>query len=111
MSSAANMNLDYERSVKIADDVYWVGFYDKESGLHCNPYLIIDNDEAVVIDGGSRPHFPVVMMKILQTGISPTSIVGRLGSSSSVAIGFSKKKRGGRSGPILTRRPSTGLGQ
>ncbi|HSM90824.1 MAG TPA: MBL fold metallo-hydrolase, partial [Desulfobacterales bacterium] len=66
--------IDYERSVEIAKGVYWVGFYDAQSGLHCNPFLIVDGDEAVVIDGGSRPDFPTVMMKILQTGISPKQI-------------------------------------
>lgn len=60
--------------VLIADGVYWVGFADKRSGLHCNPYLIVDGDEAVVIDGGSRPDFPTVMLKILQSGISPNQI-------------------------------------
>jgi flavorubredoxin len=34
----------------------------------------VDGDEAVVIDSGSRPDFPVVMMKILQTGIMPSAI-------------------------------------
>jgi flavorubredoxin len=66
--------IDYERAVEIAEGVYWVGFYDSQSGLHCNPFLIVDGDEAVVIDGGSRPDFPTVMMKILQTGISPKQI-------------------------------------
>jgi flavorubredoxin len=42
--------------------------------LHCNPYLIVDKDEAVVIDGGSRPDFATVMLKILQTGIAPQQI-------------------------------------
>lgn len=74
MANIKNLNLNYDRAIKIADDVYWVGFLDVQSGLHCNPYLIIDGDEAVVIDGGSRPHFPVVMMKILQTGVDPSSI-------------------------------------
>lgn len=64
----------YDRPVEVSQGVHWVGFYDARSGLHCNPYLIIDNDEAVVIDGGSRPDFPAVMMKILQTGIAPSSI-------------------------------------
>ena len=68
-------DIDLESSVEIADGVYWVGFYDEQSGLHCNPYLIVDNDEAVVIDGGSRPDFATVMMKILQTGIVPSQIV------------------------------------
>lgn len=70
--------LDYEKVIPIADDIYWVGFYDKPSGLHCNPYLIIDGEEAVVIDGGSRPDFPTVMMKILQTGIEPSSITAMI---------------------------------
>ena len=65
---------DYENPIEIAEGVYWIGFYDRQSGLHCNPYLIVDNDEALVIDGGSRPDFPTVMMKILQTGIAPGSI-------------------------------------
>ena len=75
MTEITNLNLDYDRPIKIAEDVYWVGFYDTQSGLHCNPYLIVDGDEAVVIDGGSRPHFPIVMMKILQTGLEPSSII------------------------------------
>jgi flavorubredoxin len=66
---------DYDSAVLIAEGVYWVGFYDVQSGLHCNPYLIVDGNEAVVIDGGSRPDFPTVMMKILETGIAASSIV------------------------------------
>ncbi|MFZ5775896.1 MAG: MBL fold metallo-hydrolase [Thermodesulfobacteriota bacterium] len=65
---------DYRHPIPIADGIYWVGFYDQPSGLHCNPYLIVDHGEAVVIDGGSRPDFPVVMMKILRAGIAPASI-------------------------------------
>ena len=71
---AERQNLDYEKPVPIAEDVYWVGFFDEQAGLHCNPYLIIDNDEAVLIDSGSRPDFPTVMMKVLQTGIAPKQI-------------------------------------
>ena len=73
-----NLRNDYEGVVEIENGVYWVGFYDKQAGLHCNPYLIIDNDEALVIDGGSRPDFATVMMKILQTGIAPDQIVALL---------------------------------
>ena len=64
----------YDGPVEVAQGIYWVGFHDKESNFHCNPYLIIEGDEAVLIDAGSRPDFPVVMMKILQTGISPEQI-------------------------------------
>lgn len=74
MSRSERVSLDYGRPIEIAEQVFWVGFFDVETGLHCNPYLIVDHDEAVVIDGGSRPDFPSVMMKILSTGIDPPSI-------------------------------------
>jgi flavorubredoxin len=65
----------YNRPIEIADNVYWVGFHESISNLHCNPYLIIEGGQAVLIDAGSRPDFALVMMKILQTGISPEQIV------------------------------------
>ena len=68
------MDQHNENLVEIAEGIYWVGFHDTESGLHCNPYLIVDNDEAVVIDGGSRPDFATVMMNIMETGIDPQKI-------------------------------------
>ena len=68
------LSQDYESAIEIEKGVYWVGFYDRQAGLHCNPYLIVDDDEAIVIDGGSRPDFATVMMKILQTGIAPDQI-------------------------------------
>ncbi|MFZ5774476.1 MAG: MBL fold metallo-hydrolase [Thermodesulfobacteriota bacterium] len=64
----------YDRPIKIADGIFWVGFFEQESNLHCNPYLLTANGQAVVIDGGSRPDFAVVMTKILQTGIDPNTI-------------------------------------
>jgi flavorubredoxin len=78
MSNPKKDDIDLETSVEIADGIYWIGFFDEQAGLHCNPYLIIDNDEAVVIDGGSRPDFATVMMKILQTGIAPNQIIALL---------------------------------
>lgn len=68
-------NPNYDSPIAIAEGIYWVGYYDAQSGLHCNPYLIVDGNEAVVIDGGSRPDFPTVMMKILETGIPAASII------------------------------------
>lgn len=65
---------DYSRPIEFAKGIYWVGFNDQTTGLRCNPYLIVDNGEAVLIDGGSRPDFPQVMMKILKTGIAPSAI-------------------------------------
>ena len=67
-------SLNYSDPVEIAKGIHWVGFSDKQAGLQCNPYLVHDGDEAVLIDGGSRPHFSTVMMKILQTGLKPAMI-------------------------------------
>jgi len=64
----------YDRPIEIAEKIYWVGFHEKLSNFHCNPYLIVEGDKAVLIDAGSRPDFAVVMMKILQTGIAPEQI-------------------------------------
>ena len=66
--------LDYSQPVEIAAGIFWVGFADEKSSMHCNPYLIIEGKEAVLIDGGSRPDFSTVMMKILHTGIRPSQI-------------------------------------
>ena len=74
MPESSHTQTDYESAVEIAPGVFWVGFYDAPSGLHCNPYLIVEGDEAVVIDGGSRPDFATVMLKILQTGVTPQQI-------------------------------------
>jgi len=75
MPLITHINLDYSRPIKLAEEVYWVGFHDSQTESPTNPYLIVDGSEAVVLDGGSRSAFPNVMMKILQTGIAPSSIV------------------------------------
>jgi flavorubredoxin len=69
-----NRNLNYNDYVKIADGTYWVGFFDEKASLHCNPYLIVDGDEAVLIDSGSRNDFSTVMLKIMRTGTDPRNI-------------------------------------
>ncbi len=74
MSHLLAQNLNYDRPIKLADDVYWVGFADRTRGLYCNPFLIIDQGEGILIDAGSRPEFSVVMMKVLQTALAPNQI-------------------------------------
>ena len=64
----------YDRPIEIAPNIFWVGYYETEAHLACNPYLIRNGARAVLIDGGSRPDFPAVMMKILQAGISPENL-------------------------------------
>lgn len=68
-------NKKYDRPIQVAEDIYWVGFRDKQTNLACNPYLVVQDDKAVLIDSGSRTDFAVVMMKILQAGIDPQQIV------------------------------------
>jgi len=67
------MKVDYNNAIAVTREIYWVGFYDEEAHLHCNPYLIIDKDEIVFIDPGSVPHFPVVMRKVMDI-INPEDI-------------------------------------
>jgi len=69
-----NQALDYNDSIEIADGIYWVGFADENAGLHCNPYLIVDHGEAVLVDSGSRNDFSTVMLKIMRTGTNPHHI-------------------------------------
>ncbi|MDD5251192.1 MAG: MBL fold metallo-hydrolase [Patescibacteria group bacterium] len=57
-------NPDYDKAVEIADGVFWVGFYDPVAHFHCNPYLILTGEDAVLIDPGSNPHFPTVARKV-----------------------------------------------
>lgn len=66
---ALNMN-----PIEIADGIFWLGYSNDNIGLHCNPYIIIEGDEAVLIDGGSRDDFSFVMLKILRTGLRPAQI-------------------------------------
>ena len=75
MMSVTNANVDYFRPIKIAEGVFWVGINDEGAIRQANTFFIVDGDEAVVIDSGSRADFPSVIMKILQTGIPPSNIV------------------------------------
>ncbi len=71
MEQSENLNLN---PIEIADGIYWLGYSGANVGLHCNPYLIREGDEAVLIDGGSRDDFSHVMLKILRTGLRPGQI-------------------------------------
>ncbi len=66
-------SLNYDNAIAITKEIYWVGFYDEEAELHCNPYILIDDDNIVLFDPGSIPHFPKVMRKILDI-VNPTEI-------------------------------------
>ena len=61
----AAREIDLNEAVEIAPGTYWVGFYDPKVLLPSNPYLILDGQEAVLIDPGSVPHFPIVATKVV----------------------------------------------
>lgn len=52
--------MSHSRVAEIARDIYWVGGAGQDGGLHCNPYLLVDGEEAVLIDPGSVLDFEYV---------------------------------------------------
>ena len=58
------LKYDYLEPIEVAEGVYWIGFYDEKATFHCNPYLLVDGDEAVVFDPGSITDYPKVASKI-----------------------------------------------
>jgi len=65
--------MDYNKPIEIAPGFFWIGVYDEEAGFHCNPYLLVDGDEAVLFDPGTRPHFRAIVRKILEV-VNPLRI-------------------------------------
>ncbi len=63
----------FDEAVAVTRDIHWVGFYDEQARLHCNPYLLIDDDEAVLFDPGSIPDFAVSMRKVIDM-VRPSEI-------------------------------------
>ena len=64
---------DANNAITILRDIHWVGFHDKESDLHCNAYLITDDEDIILVDPGSIPHFSIVMRKVLDL-VNPRDI-------------------------------------
>lgn len=68
-----HLKIDYDNPIAATREIYWVGFYDETAHLHCNPYLLIDEDDIVFIDPGSIPHFPTIMRKVMDI-VNPEDI-------------------------------------
>jgi len=64
----------FDRPVQIRPGIYWVGVHEPKRQLQANSYLLLNGDQAVLIDAGSRADFPVVMRKILQLGVAPQQV-------------------------------------
>lgn len=54
------------RNIQLHENIYWVGTHNVEKGLNCNPYLIVDGDEAVLFDPGSVLDIEEVYKNILE---------------------------------------------
>jgi diguanylate cyclase (GGDEF)-like protein len=55
-----------KNNVELSDNIYWIGEKKQFSGLHCNPYLIVDGDEAVLVDPGSVLDFEYVYKNLCE---------------------------------------------
>ncbi|MBU3915827.1 diguanylate cyclase [bacterium] len=53
-----------KKPIEISKNIYWVGVYDQESNMQCNPYLIIDGEQGVLIDPGSTISFEETLEKV-----------------------------------------------
>ena len=60
------MSMDRQQPIALANGVYWVGAAGNQMPLNCNPYLIVAQEEAVLIDPGSPLDFPQVWNKVTQ---------------------------------------------
>ncbi|VAX23043.1 hypothetical protein MNBD_NITROSPINAE02-151 [hydrothermal vent metagenome] len=58
------MSVDVSKPVEIAENLFWIGAEDPDSSFHCNPYIMLDGDEAVLFDPGSMLHVDTVLKKI-----------------------------------------------
>lgn len=71
-NSTRKKELNVDDAIEVANGIFWVGFNDTAK-FNCNAYLVIDNDEAVLIDPGSVPQYPLIAQKIL-TVFDPNKI-------------------------------------
>lgn len=62
-----------KESIEIYDKIHWVGFYESATVLRCNPCLIINNGDAILINPGPVTYFPVIARKIFSL-IKPEQI-------------------------------------
>ncbi|MFA7322924.1 MAG: diguanylate cyclase [Candidatus Nanopelagicales bacterium] len=58
--------VDTSRPVEIAEGIFWVGVADHPLGLQCNPYLMMDDDDAILVDPGSVLDFEYVLAQVEQ---------------------------------------------
>lgn len=74
----ASIRMDLEQPTPLYVDaghqVYWLGITD-ETVFRCNTYLIVDGDEAILVDPGSSQYFPQVRQRVAQI-LPPENVSG-----------------------------------
>ncbi|NOZ13069.1 MAG: diguanylate cyclase [Acidobacteria bacterium] len=60
------MNPDTSKSVRLAENIYWVGNEIPDDQFQCHVYLIVNGEESVLIDPGSRITWPETRKKIME---------------------------------------------
>ncbi len=60
-------------NTELYKNVFWVGDVEQINALQCNPYLILDGDEAVLFDPGSSLDFEKVFSNVIE--ITPIETV------------------------------------
>lgn len=68
-----NHSYNDAEAVEVARGIYWVGSHDPKELFHCNPYLLIDGEEAVIFDPGGITDYPEVARKIFSI-VKPVQI-------------------------------------
>mgnify|MGYP001188994153 FL=1 len=64
---------DQFKPEEIAPNIHWVGYAEEWAGLHCNPYLIDDGEDVILIEPGSVPHFSNVARMVSEV-VNPARI-------------------------------------
>ncbi|HET7831487.1 MAG TPA: MBL fold metallo-hydrolase [Gallionella sp.] len=74
--ASVNMDLNRPTVLYAANEhrIFWLGITD-ETAFRCNAYLIVDRDEAILVDPGSKQYFPQVRERVAQI-IPPEAVSG-----------------------------------
>jgi serine phosphatase RsbU (regulator of sigma subunit) len=59
-----NEIIDLSKPVEIAENIFWVGSIDENDPFKCHPYLLIDNDEAILFDIGTLENQDKIFEKV-----------------------------------------------
>jgi len=57
---------DYEKPIKIGQNIWWVGYVIPDDPFQCHVYLIENGNESILIDPGSKITWNVTRKKILE---------------------------------------------